>query len=222
MRLIILLFFFVLLRLDCFGQDQMLIKGIVADSATFNPLPYVSIQIRNSTGGTRSDMQGNFAIQAAPEDTLLFSSVGYKTLELPLWNWEPGIIRMTQITFELKSITIQDTRLNDPYENLFDEQNAILKKDNRKLPFYYSKLKKEKIKVHRLRKENIRVATYVNMINDPEVKGALMKKHALTEDRYYSMLREFNERNHQSMYYLTPAELLSLLYRFFNTHAAIK
>jgi hypothetical protein len=212
-------FLFVLFRLECFSQDQMLVKGIVADSATFNPLPYVNIQILNSTRGTRSDLQGNFSIQASPQDTLLFSFVGYKTLRLPLWNWEPGVIRMTQVTFELRSITIQDTRLNDLYENLFDDQNARLRKENKKLPFYYSKLKKEKIKIHRLRNENIRVATYVDMINDPEVKSTLMKKHNLTEETYYTVLRKFNEKNHQAMYYLTPAELLSHLYRFFDAHA---
>jgi hypothetical protein len=218
-RLATLLFLFVTFKHECFGQGQMLIKGIVADSATFNPLPYVNIQIRGSTRGVRSDIEGNFSIQATAEDTLLFSFVGYRTVELPLWNWEPGVVLMNQIAFELKSITIQDTRLNDLYENLFDDQNARLKKENRKLPFYYSRLKKEKIKIHRLGSENIRVATYLDVINNPDVKGTLMKKYALTETEYYAVLRKFNERNYQSMYYLTHAELLSHLYRFFDAHA---
>jgi hypothetical protein len=202
---------------DCYGQELKIFKGIVADSATYSALPYVTIQVRHTTRGVRSDAEGNFSISATLHDTLVFSFVGYKTIDIPLWDWEPGVILMAQVAFELNTITIQDTRLKDPYENLFDEENARWLKQNKKLPFYYRKGKKEKIKVQRLANENERVSTYVDVvINNEEVKNALMKRHHITEEQYYALLTEFNEANHRAMYYLTHAELLSLLYRFYD------
>jgi hypothetical protein len=205
-----------LYRVDCFGQELKVIKGIVADSASYSALPYVTIQVRHTTRGVRSDAEGNFSILATHLDTLVFSFVGYKTVDIPLWDWEPGVILMAQVVFELNTITIHDTRLKDPYENLFDEENARWQKQNKKLPFYYRKGKKEKIKVQRLANENERVSTYVDVVvNNDEVKNALMKRHHITEEQYYTLLTEFNEINHRAMYYLTHAELLSLLYRFY-------
>lgn len=208
---------------NCFGQELKSIEGIVADSATYSALPYVTIQVRHTTRGVRSDAEGNFSIHATSRDTLVFSFVGYKTIDIPLWDWEPGVILMAQVAFELNTITIQDTRLKDPYENLFDEENARWRKQNKKLPFYYRKGKKEKIKVQRLANENERVSTYVEVIiNNVEVKNALMKRHHITEEQYYALLTEFNEANHGAMYYLTHAELLSLLYRFYEAHCRKK
>jgi hypothetical protein len=201
---------------NCLGQELKLIKGIVADSATYNALPYVTIQVRHTTRGVRSDAEGNFSIQATLRDTLIFSFVGYKTIALPVWDWDPGVILMAQVAFELNTITIQDTRLKDPYENLFDEENALWRKQNKRLPFYYRKGKKEKIKAQRLANENERVSTYVEVVvSNEEVKNALIKRHHITEEQYYTLLTEFNEANHHAMYYLTHAELLSLLYRFY-------
>jgi hypothetical protein len=193
---------------------QEIIKGIVVDSATFTPLPYVSVQIKNKSRGTSTDTQGNFSILALRQDTLIFSLLGYERLEYPLLDYEASVIRMAERATTLKTITINESRVDNPYEGLFDEQNAALLK--RRIPFYYSKARKEKIKVGRWKDETIRVQTYVDVvINNPETKADLMKKFSLTEDEYYKLLTQFNEKHYNVMYYLSAAELISFLNRFF-------
>lgn len=191
-------------------------KGIVVDSATFTPLPYVNIQLKSSLRGTSSDTNGAFSILASSADTLIFSIVGYERLELPLLDYEPSVVRLAEKITELKPITIYDTRFGNPYEGLFDDQNAALAQYRKKLPFYMSKGKKEKIRFDRLKMENVRVKTYVDLvINNPDTKASLMKRFGLTEDQYYGTLTKFNERYYNVMYYLTTAELESFLNKFF-------
>lgn len=199
------------------AQAQDLVRGIVVDSATFDGLASVNIQVWNTTTGTVTDEKGNFSIQAHPGDTLVFTLVGYKRVELPLYDYEPGIIRMREQYTLLKAVTIDEYRAGNLYEGMFDEQNARLKKN---IPFYLSKAKKEKIKVQSLREENLRVKTYVDVVvNDPQLRNTLMKKHGLTDEQYYQTLTAFNEKHYQVMYYLTRAELVSLINTFFETYA---
>ncbi|MBT1706061.1 carboxypeptidase-like regulatory domain-containing protein [Chryseosolibacter indicus] len=203
----------------CFGQD--LVKGIVVDSATFGPLSSVSVQLKNKQRGTTTDNQGNFSIQGTELDTLVLTFVGYKRLELPLLGYEPSVIRLAEQPTILAPIIIHDSRLyQNPYEGLFNEQNARLKK---KIPFYYHKSRKDKIKAANWREEAARVQTYVDVvINDPETKKGLIQKYNLTEKEYYELLTAFNEKHYNVMYYLTKGELISLLNKFFEANVPIR
>lgn len=193
---------------------QEIFKGIVVDSATFAPLPYVSVQVKNTTRGTTTDSKGNFSVFAHSKDTLIFSLVGYNRLEFPLLGYEASLIRLAERPTMLKAITIHDNSISaNPYEGMFDDRLAALKA---KIPFYYSRARKDKIKASRWREESAIVQTYVDVvINNPSTKTNLMREHGLTEERYYSILTRFNEKHYQVMYYLTEAELISLLNRFF-------
>jgi hypothetical protein len=208
--------FLLLLSGAAYSQaQQQPVRGIVVDSVTLNALPSVNIQIKNGTIGTRTDEKGSFSILADPRDTLVFTLVGYKRLELPLEGYEPGVVRMREQYTLLRAVTIDEYRAGNLYEGMFDEQNARLKKS---IPFFFSKARKEKIKVQSLREENLRVKTYVDVVvNDPELKNTLVKKYALTEDQYYDALTKFNEQHYRVMYYLTRAELISLINTFFES-----
>lgn len=202
-----------------FSQEKPLIDGVIVDSATLKPLPYVHVVVKNKGTGTQSDAEGKFSLRADYSDTLILSYVGYRRLELPLYGWESSLIRMAEIPFLLESVTLEDYR-EIPYENLFDEENARLEKQNKKLPFYYSKEKKEKIKISRFDNENLRVKTYVEtVVINNKLKDYLMEKHKIDENEYYSLLAKFNEENYRVMYYLSASELLSLIYRFFDANA---
>ena len=198
------------------AHAQEAFRGIVVDSASLESLPYVSIQVKNSSRGTTTDEKGGFVIEASSRDTLVFSLVGYETLELPLSTYEPGMIRLNEKYTLLRAVTIDEYRRENLYEGMFDEQNAGLQR--RSLPFYYSKAKKEKIRLQDLRTENQRVQTYVDVVvNNPELKARLMARYGLTQQEYYDVLRAFNETHYRVMYYLTRAELLSLLNNFFES-----
>ena len=196
------------------------IRGIVVDSATLNALPSVNIQVKNSARGTTTDDKGVFSIAATRHDTLIFTLVGYETVELPLAGYEAGMIRLSEKYTLLQAVTIDEYRAGNMYEGMFDERNEQLRKT---IPFYFSKARKEKIKVEVLRQENMRVRTYVDVVvNNPELKLQLKAKYSLTDEEYYNILTAFNETHYRVMYYLTRAELISLLNNFFASRASVK
>lgn len=58
-----------------FSQNTQ-VTGTILDSSTRSPISGVNIVVKGKTGGTNSDMNGQYTIQAAPTDTLLFTYVG--------------------------------------------------------------------------------------------------------------------------------------------------
>lgn len=195
-------------------RSQQLIKGIVVDSATFAALPYVNIQVKNSLVSVTTDAKGNFSIIATKNDTLIFTLLGYKRIEQPLLDYEPSLIRMAEQAIMLLPVVIHDTRMNaNPYHGMFSEQQANLKK---RIPFYYHRSRKDKLKAAFWKEEVLRVQTYVDVIiNDPATKKELITKFSVTEKVYYELLAEFNAQHEEVMYYLTRVELISLLTKFF-------
>lgn len=203
-------------------KAQDLIQGMVVDSASFAALPYVNVILKNKHKGTITDTQGNFRLVAEPGDTLVFSFVGYKTLEVSTEGWEASVVLLAENPTVLKTVTIEGMRIN-PYEGLFDEEDEVFRSKLKSTHFYQSRAKKQKIRLHNLQTDNLRVKTYVDVvIQNEETKKGLMAKHQLTEKQYYDILSKFNAQHYTIMYYLTAAELLSLLNSFFNQHAGTK
>lgn len=203
------------------SQAQQLIRGLVADSATFSSLPNVSVKLKNTLRGTTTDAKGNFSITAAESDTLVFTIIGYKRLELPLAGYETGMILLTEQPMMLAPVDVYDSKLyQNPYDGMFDEERAKLKK---KIPFYYSKARKDRMKAANWREQEMVVQTYVDVvINNPQTKDGLMKQFKLSEKEYYDLLTLFNEQHYKVMYFLTSAELASLINKFFESHAPLR
>ena len=58
------------------------ISGIVTDQSTSEPLPGVNILAKGTATGTVTDVEGNYRLTVADEvTTLVFSSIGYETVE---------------------------------------------------------------------------------------------------------------------------------------------
>ena len=66
-----------------FSQDVN-VTGKVTDSATGETLVGVSVSVKNTTGGTQTDIGGNYSIQAPATATLVFTYIGFATLEIPI------------------------------------------------------------------------------------------------------------------------------------------
>jgi len=58
-----------------------LVKGTVTDNETSEPLIGVSIQVKGQTLGTVTDFDGAYALEVPEKAVLVFSYVGYKTVE---------------------------------------------------------------------------------------------------------------------------------------------
>ena len=74
-------FFTFLLLFVSFGLiAQQTVSGTVSDTDG-NPIPGVSIVEKNTTNGTVSDFDGNFQLSVGENAVLMFSYIGYITIE---------------------------------------------------------------------------------------------------------------------------------------------
>ncbi len=55
------------------------INGIVKDSLSGNPIPYVNIWVENENIGTNSESDGTFSLDLKTEKNLVFSALGFET-----------------------------------------------------------------------------------------------------------------------------------------------
>lgn len=67
-----------------YAQTQQ-ISGTVRDESNL-PLPGVNILVKGTNNGVQTDFDGNFIINAGPNDALVFSFIGYTTQEVPVGN----------------------------------------------------------------------------------------------------------------------------------------
>jgi len=84
---LVVLFFTV----SSFAQTQ--IKGKVSDFMNFAPIESASVYIKNTTVGTITNVEGKFAIMVPGKnisDTLVISSIGYKSYEKLISDYENG------------------------------------------------------------------------------------------------------------------------------------
>ena len=64
---------------------QQTIDGNITDATTGAPLPSVNVVVKGTTNGTTSDFDGNYSISVSSFPvTLVFSSLGYQTMEQPV------------------------------------------------------------------------------------------------------------------------------------------
>ncbi|QSW90272.1 TonB-dependent receptor [Flavobacterium endoglycinae] len=79
-----LLFFFSLLLQQTYAQ-QITITGKVA-SATGEPIPFANVLVKDTKTGAVTDFDGRYKITAGANQTLVFSSQGFKTTEIAINN----------------------------------------------------------------------------------------------------------------------------------------
>ncbi|WP_439131681.1 YfbK domain-containing protein [Polaribacter sp.] len=92
------LLFYVLLMVEIstIQAQQKTITGTVSDLS--GPLPGVSIVIKGTNQGAQTNFDGKYTIQAAPNDVLVFSYLGYKTISKKVG--KSTIINITLIEYQ--------------------------------------------------------------------------------------------------------------------------
>src|SRR5512136_1780240 len=86
-------------------SGQQGIKGIVLDDNK-EPLPGVSVQIKNTTRGAFTDINGNYSLVVQPSDTLVFSMVGMKTVKEPVGDRTTINITLTSDTKLMDEVVV--------------------------------------------------------------------------------------------------------------------
>lgn len=82
--LLLVLFIFSITPIKAQSNKTVYITGATIDLEQVQAVPFVTIFVKGSNRGTVSDNNGYFSFLAVPGDTLVFSSVGYKTDEFAL------------------------------------------------------------------------------------------------------------------------------------------
>ncbi|MFV0541921.1 MAG: SusC/RagA family TonB-linked outer membrane protein [Aestuariibaculum sp.] len=81
----ILLCFMLFCSLVTFSQNDIKITGAIT-SADGQPIPFANVVVKGTTTGVAADFDGNYSITASSDASLIFSYIGYKTLEVAISN----------------------------------------------------------------------------------------------------------------------------------------
>lgn len=112
--------------------ESISITGIVSDAN--GVLPGVTITVKGTNNSTISDNTGKYAVSAKESDVLVFSYIGFKTIEIPIDGKTTINLTMTDDATTLKEVTI-----NAGYYSVKDKERTgsiskITSKDIEKQP----------------------------------------------------------------------------------------
>jgi hypothetical protein len=91
-----------------FPEDMIKVSAQVLDDLTGLPVPYVNVINQRVRGGTMTDKEGKFSLQADPTDTLTFRSLGYIDKKVPVSDMvkENAVVTMEPVRYELNGVEI--------------------------------------------------------------------------------------------------------------------
>ena len=89
------------------------IKGVVKDSLSGEPIPYVNIWVENETVGTTSEIDGTFSLAVKEEKVLVFSALGYESKKGASTN---EVIFLKPIAYELNEVVVEQPRFKEEIE----------------------------------------------------------------------------------------------------------
>ena len=85
--------------------QKITVSGIITDAYDGSELVGVSIQIKGTTKGTVSDVHGQYKISTEIGSTMVFSYIGYETIEMKVQN-STNNVQMTEDSHCLEEIMV--------------------------------------------------------------------------------------------------------------------
>ena len=64
--------------------QKLTVTGNVTDASTGEPVPFASVHEKGTMNGVNTDVNGHYSISVSKDGILVFSSVGYNTVEIPV------------------------------------------------------------------------------------------------------------------------------------------
>ena len=95
------------------GQNEIRIKGLVTDSVSGEPLPYVSIIVKGTTTGAATDLDGRFSLtvpSSASGKMLEVSYLGYSTKQVSLKSGQSLSIQLAPTGIALNEVVVKPGR----------------------------------------------------------------------------------------------------------------
>lgn len=99
------------------SQQQTQITGIVTDG--IGPLAGVNISVKNQKNIVVTDFDGKFTIAASPADILIFTYIGFKTIEIPVAG--RSVINMQM---QEDATTLQEVKINAGYYSVKESERT--------------------------------------------------------------------------------------------------
>ncbi|MGO1868632.1 MAG: TonB-dependent receptor plug domain-containing protein, partial [Sphingobacterium sp.] len=89
------------------GQQTITVSGTVTDVENGTPLTDVTIRAKQGGSATSTSGNGSYTLEkVAPSDTLVFSSVGYGTLEIAVQNQLEIDAELTEVVSDLDEVVV--------------------------------------------------------------------------------------------------------------------
>ncbi|MBX2914866.1 MAG: carboxypeptidase-like regulatory domain-containing protein [Cyclobacteriaceae bacterium] len=209
-------------------KAQVSISGIVQDSATFQPLPFVAVQVKNKGIGISTSESGTFRIACSLGDTLVFTRLGHKP-HLHRVNKAGDRLRilLAEDSRMLKDVTvygdydikgIDDWKKDLPPNKQVKTLNKTLEPPPNEVAVFGPGITiglGGKDKTKNKRDELSRTETYRKTISDPETKKKLIELYSLSEEQYNKKLERFNEENPDVFYLTSSQEIITMMIQFF-------
>lgn len=113
-----LIWFFLIVSQFVFSQ----IRGVVKDSISGEPIPFVNIWVENETIGTTSEADGTFFLEASKQKNIVISVLGYERKTLK--GSEISEVFLKPTTYNLREVVILNKKQSKQIE-IGDIKNAI-------------------------------------------------------------------------------------------------
>ncbi|MCC9071273.1 TonB-dependent receptor plug domain-containing protein [Flavobacterium sp. F-65] len=99
------------------SQQQTQVSGIVTDGT--NPLPGVSISVKNQRNTVVTDFDGKFTITVSPDANLIFTYIGFKNIEIPV-----ARRLLINVQMEQDQTTLQEVKINAGYYSVRESERT--------------------------------------------------------------------------------------------------
>lgn len=125
--------FFLIQNATAQDQEQEIVTGKVLNAANDLPLENVNIVNLNQVKGTTTSSEGDFEIVAAVNDTLYFSYLGFRTIQVRVTNdwlkYGAVKVKMTELGIALEEVVVRPIQLTGYLE--IDAKNIPIYENNR-------------------------------------------------------------------------------------------
>lgn len=112
------------------------IRGVVKDSISGEPIPYVNIWVESETIGTTSETNGSFSLDIKEEKLLVFSALGY---EIKKASSKTDLILLKPKVFELNEVVVTFPKKTKELE-IGEAHKVHLSQLSGNKPWIYAKL----------------------------------------------------------------------------------
>lgn len=112
------IWFFLIVTQFAFSQ----IRGVVKDSISGEPIPFVNIWVENETIGTTSEADGSFFLEASKEKNIVISVLGYERKTIK--GSQISVVQLKPMAYDLREVVILNKKQSKQIE-IGDIKNAI-------------------------------------------------------------------------------------------------